>query len=141
MKSNKILAIAMALLAGAGGAAAQGIYRCGSSYSQQPCAGSTTVAPAQEAPSAAQQAQSQANTRRDAKLAHEMEKERLKDEAKPVSAYIPAAKTEPPADKAQSQVKSQGKGKDTGKAGKGKKPEHFTAVVPGSNVKKKKKES
>ena len=62
-----------------------------------------------------------------------MEKARIKEEAKPVSAYIPASSTQPasapkPADKAARKKASH--------KGAGRKPEHFTAVVPGSGGRK-----
>jgi hypothetical protein len=100
-------------------AAAQNIYRCGDSYSQQPCPGGTMVE-AEDERSAVQRSQSSLAAQRDAKIADAMEKARLKEEAKPVSAaYIPA--------KAQAPEKA---GKPAA-ARQAKKPAHFTAVAPG----------
>jgi len=67
--------------------------------------------------------QAHANAARDMKLANEMEKARLKEEAKPVAAYIPK-------EEKQEIIKEH-------------KPEVFTAGVPGSKKKKaaKKKKS
>lgn len=75
-------------------AAAQNVYRCGDSYSQQPCLGGVMV-PAEDARSAQQKAEAAAAARRDAKAAEALEKERLKQEAQPVPAYSPTPKTEP----------------------------------------------
>ncbi|NPC57656.1 hypothetical protein [Caenimonas soli] len=91
-------------------AAAQNIYRCGDSYSQQPCPGGTVVE-AQDERSAAQRSQTTLAAQRDAKTADAMEKARLKEEAKPVQAYIPPAK-------------------DEAAAGKLKKLAHFKAAAP-----------
>ena len=68
-------------------------------------------------PSASEVKQARANAARDAKLADAMEKARLKEEAKPVSAYIPKEQKQ--------EIKEH-------------KPEVFTAGVPGSKRKKKK---
>jgi hypothetical protein len=117
--------LTIALLCAAAGwtapAAAQGtqsIYRCGDSYSQQPCAGGKLVA-ASDSRSAAQKSQTDHATKRDAKAAEEMEKTRLKEEAKPAPVGLPPAKPETPKDAPKPKAK-----------GKTKKPEHFTAVAP-----------
>jgi hypothetical protein len=67
---------------------------------------------------------------RDAKAADAMEKARLKEEAKPVFAYIPAKKVDE-------------ERADTGKPlmDKPKKPPYFTAAVPGAKDKKEKKKA
>ena len=72
-------------------------------------------------PTAQEIRQSRANTARDAKLADAMEKARLKEEAKPVAAYIPKD-TKPREEK----------------TAKLREPEVFTAAVPGSKPAKKK---
>jgi len=74
-------------------AAAQNIYRCGDTYSQQPCPGGTVVE-AQDERSAGQRSQTSLAAQRDAKMADAMEKARLKEEARPAQAYIPPAKEE-----------------------------------------------
>jgi hypothetical protein len=84
-------AIALSLSALAGVAGAQGIYRCGDSYSQKPCAGGRLVE-TEDARSAAQRSQTAQAALRDAKAADAMEQARLKEEAKPAQVYIPAAK-------------------------------------------------
>lgn len=115
-------------------AAAQNVYRCGdNSYSQQPCAGGKPVA-VEDARTPGQRAQTSEAVRRDAKAANDLEKARLKDEAKPVAASIPLPKAEelPPA------------GDRTESAVKPKKPAYFTAVSPkkpGDKAPKKKKKA
>ena len=111
------------LLAGALGwaipGAAQTVYRCGESYSQQPCPGGKPVQ-ADDPRSESQRAQTREAVRRDAKVADEMQKARLKEEAKPAQAVIPAPKAEtldPPQEPAAS-------------PGVAKKPAYFTAVSP-----------
>jgi hypothetical protein len=85
----------IALLASACGAAgAQTIYRCGNTYSEQPCPAGTTVEAARPA-DPAEVAASRKETERQMKVAGEMEKARLKEEDKPVAAYIPKEKAEP----------------------------------------------
>ncbi|MGZ5180458.1 MAG: hypothetical protein ACXWC2_08265 [Ramlibacter sp.] len=77
---------------------AQPIYRCGDSYSQQPCPGATQVATT-PAPSAADRAQAAAATSRDARLAQEMERERTRREAQAAaSAYVPPTDAPPAPD-------------------------------------------
>ncbi len=102
-------------------AQAQNVYRCGESYSTQPCPGAKVV-PTDDARSAAQRAQADAATRRDARSAQVLEKERLRLEGKPAPATIiapvPASEPAPPlADKTISKARP-------------KKPELFTAVSP-----------
>lgn len=83
-----------ALACGAACASAQtAVYRCGSTYSEKPCADGTTVQ-GLSAPDAADVAASRRETQRQAKAADAMEQARLKQEAQPVSAYIPKEKTE-----------------------------------------------
>ena len=128
------LALATVLIAitvHSGRATAQNVYKCGSSYSQQPCAGGTAVE-ASDARAGTQKRQTEDAARRDARAADAMEKERLKAQAQPVPAYIPAAKgdsaTAPPPQA----------------AGKLKKPEVFPATAPakpGDKAPKKKKDA
>ncbi|MFC5495983.1 hypothetical protein ACFPOE_00425 [Caenimonas terrae] len=101
-------------------AQAQNVYRCGESYSNSPCAGATVV-PTDDPRSAAQKAQTDAATKRDARLAQVLENERLKAEGKPASAVIfeqPQAHAPRPVDKPLAKPKGKGK------------PEFFTAVAP-----------
>jgi hypothetical protein len=86
----------IALLACGAGMAANAqttIYRCGSTYSEQPCANGTPVQ-ALRAPDAAAVAASRKESERQAKAADEMQKARLEAEAKPVPVYIPKEKVE-----------------------------------------------
>jgi hypothetical protein len=59
----------------------QTVYRCGSEYSQKPCADARTLTP-EAAPSAAEAKQASEQAKRNAKLANEMEKQRLAEEKK-----------------------------------------------------------
>jgi hypothetical protein len=102
-------------------AQAQSIYRCGESYSNTPCAGATVIA-IDDARSAAQRSQSEAATRRDARLAEALEKDRLQLESRAAPAVIlataPIGKPAlPAADKPAAK-------------GKPKKLEQFSAVSP-----------
>ena len=105
-------------------ATAQNIYKCADGYSQQPCVNGSALQAGDDR-SAAQKAQADAATRRDARTADAMEKDRLKQEAKAAPAFIaPAKAAEPPARDA-----------------KPKKPEVFKASVPaqpGDKAQKKK---
>jgi hypothetical protein len=112
-------------------AAAQTIYRCGNSYSQQPCPGGTAVQ-ADDKRSASQSSQTSLAAERDAKAADAMEKARLKEEAKPAQVAMPPARAEvPPPEERKVQAKA-------------KKPTYFTATQPrkpGDTQAKKKKKS
>jgi hypothetical protein len=117
---------ALLLAAAAGAAHAQTVYRCGNTYSQQPCAGARTVA-VEDARTPQQAAQSTASTRRDADLADAMEKQRLEEEKRAPAARVMGAG-----------VANAGKaGESSAKASKQKRkpaphqPEMFTAVAPG----------
>lgn len=130
MTRNMPAALLCAALAGwVSAAGAQPIYRCGDSYSQQPCPGGKVV-DADDARSAGQKAQTDQAVRRDAKAAEALEKARLKDEAQPAQLVMPTPKAQEPARPAA--------------APKLKKPEQFTAIAPkkpGETDKKKKKKA
>jgi hypothetical protein len=121
------LSIAILCLAASGciGAAAQTIYRCGDSYSQQPCVGGSQVQAA-DPRSAGQRSQAGAGARGDAKTVDAMEKARLKEEAKPAQAYIPPGK--PTAAVEEDSRAAQ--------AEKARKPAVFTATSPGKTAPK-----
>jgi hypothetical protein len=90
-----ILSTAVACLAAAGliqTAAAQTIYRCGNSYGTQPCPGGTVVE-SPDRPGPGQAAQTSAAVKRDARAADTMEKARIRQEATPAQAYIPAPRS------------------------------------------------
>ena len=113
-------------------AQSQPVYRCGNSYSQQPCAAAATIE-VDDSRSAAQQNQTSAAAQRDMKAAKAMEESRLKEEAKASPGYVPPSKEEPPAADAP---------KPETVSGKAAKSRYFTAVAPrkpGEPVKKKKK--
>ena len=79
--------IAILVLAACAAAGAQPVYRCGSSYGQQPCPGGSEVAVA--APrSAAEVAQARAVAQADMKRADAMEKARLAQERNAPKAVI-----------------------------------------------------
>lgn len=112
------LLLAMALGWSAPGSA-ETVYRCGESYSQRPCPGGKQVQ-TDDPRSASQRAQTLEAVQRDAKAAEAMEKSRLKEEAKPAQALMPAPKTEtagPPDGPAVTPAIA-------------KKPAYFTAVSP-----------
>lgn len=131
MMKNITAALLCAALAGASlPAAAQTIYRCGDSYSQQPCPGGK-VLEVDDSRSASQKSQTDQAVRRDAKAADAMEKARLNDEAKPAQVLLPPAKPQEPAYRPLVTPTL-------------KKPDQFTAIAPkkpGEADKKKKKKA
>ncbi|MBI2772708.1 MAG: hypothetical protein HYX47_24035 [Burkholderiales bacterium] len=118
-KTPLVTIIFIALSAALAPAAAQNTYRCGDTYSQQPCVGGKVVA-VEDARTGAQKTQSEAAARRDAKSADALGKERLTQEgtaaksgpAQPVVASAPQQAASKPV-----MVKP-------------KKPPYFTAVAP-----------
>jgi hypothetical protein len=126
MNTYITVALACTALTWVAPATAQGaknIYRCGNTYSQQPCADGKLVA-ASDSRSAAQKSQTDEAAKRDAKAAEAMEKARVKEEAKPVPVGMPADK---PASAPKDTNKPERKSK---KKSKSKKDDHFTAVAP-----------
>ena len=71
------------------------IYRCGDQYTQQPCADGRVVPPAAAAPTAAESRSAGAAVQRDARMADALEKERLRQEAKPAQLYVPPPRIQP----------------------------------------------
>ena len=69
------------------------VYRCGNSYSPQPCEGGTAINAADER-SAEQRKSHDSTIRRDVRTADAMEKERLKQEAAAARAAEHAARAE-----------------------------------------------
>ena len=111
------------LLAGALGwsspGAAETVYRCGDSYSQKPCPGGKAV-PVEDTRSEGQRVQTREAAQRDAKVADEMQKARLKEEARSAKTTMPALKAEalqPPE-------------RPAANPGVAKKPAYFTAISP-----------
>jgi len=130
MKKKLTAALLCAALGWVLPAAAQPIYRCGDSYSQQPCPGGKVVE-VDDSRSASQKAQTDQAVRRDAKAAETLEKARLKDEATPAQVLLPPAKPQDAPLKSVAMPTL-------------KKPDQFTAVAPkkpGEVDKKKKKKA
>lgn len=110
---------------------AQPVYRCGdNSYSNQPCPGGKEIQ-ADDPRTPAQRAQTSEAAKRDAKAADEMEKRRLKEEAKVARPAAPLAVAEPPLDAASADR--------TYSPFRAKKPQYFTAVSPRKDGDKPKK--
>jgi hypothetical protein len=124
--------ILLALAAGCAlPAIGQTVYRCGDSYSQQPCPGGKPVA-VEDARTAGQRAQTTEAVKRQAAAADQLEQERLRQEAKPPSLVLPPPKIEEP-------MNQRDRTESTAKA---KKPKYFSAVSPkkpGDAAPKKKK--
>lgn len=109
---------------------ASGAWRCGNTYTDQPCTGGKAVA-LDAAPSADQTREAERNTRRTQAAADRMERDRLRQEKaapsplihlpKPTQAASPAEPAHPAAKK---------------KKGR-KEPDFFTAAGPGASKKKK----
>ena len=72
------------------------IYRCGDSYSGQPCAGGREISAETPSPTSVERRDAATAAQRDARIANSLEKERLKQEARPASSYIPAPETREP---------------------------------------------
>lgn len=98
MKKRSMLAAAIAACAWLSPAAGQTVYRCGDSYSQQPCPDARAV-PAEDARTAAQRTESLRATQRDAQAAHKMEESRLKEEARAARAPADAVPSAVPEEK------------------------------------------
>jgi hypothetical protein len=113
-----VILTAACALGAAHSAAAQGVYRCGDSYSQKPCPGGALVQ-TDDARSESQRSQTREAAQRDGKVADAMEKARLKEEAKPAQAYVTPAMGEPAFEEKKPDV-----------AVKPKKPQYFTAAAP-----------
>ena len=134
VRNATVFAAAYAISTGVIG---QKVYRCGSSYSQIPCADGTALE-AQDPRTKAQKSQADAVIRSDALTAKSMEKERLQQEA---LAQQTGAKTKAtPADSkksptapeqvAQKSVPESSRleaGKQSGTKSKKKEPDYFTA--------------
>jgi hypothetical protein len=126
MRASIVIAV---LAAACGSAAAQQVYRCGSSYSQHACPGATPVAMTTDASAPSEAARAAAAAKTDAKRADAMERARLAQEAKAPKAIVMAGAPEASAAPAAKPAKLQ----------KGGKLEQFTAVSPRPPKEKKKK--
>jgi hypothetical protein len=89
------IAAPLALACGIAAAQAQTVYRCGNSYGSQPCAGAQAIATEAPVPTDAERKQAAAAAQRDARLADGLEKDRLREEARPAQLYVPPPKFEP----------------------------------------------
>ncbi|MGJ7483702.1 hypothetical protein ACSFA2_00485 [Variovorax sp. LT2P21] len=132
-RHQRIAIVCMALCTWIGTVQAQeasGAWRCGNTYTDQPCKGGKAVA-LDEAPSADQAREAERATRRTQAAADRMERDRLRQEKaapsplihlpKPTQAVSPAEPAHP-----------------TAKKKKGRKePDFFTAAGPGTSKKKK----
>ena len=97
MKARFAAVAALSMLLASPCAFAQKVYRCGSNYSQTPCPAGTAIE-VDDARSADQKKQTDAAAKRDARLADDMEKARLKQEAQAAPALVVGSKA-PPAEK------------------------------------------
>jgi hypothetical protein len=121
----KTTMLAALLVLAASGAGAQQVYRCGSTYSQQPCPGGATVQ-VEDPRTQAEVHRADAQTQRQAKAADAMEKARLQQEAKAAPANIlPQGGQVKKTQEAPSDRKADAKGQ-----AKAKKPDYFIAVSP-----------
>ena len=114
---------------------AQTVYRCGSTYSQDPCPGAVNVVAKADPRTPAEAAKAASWAERDMKQANAMEKARLAQEAKAPKAVILGPATAPQAAASKPAPV---------KLAKGRKPEQFVAMEPrkpGEGKKKKAKES
>jgi hypothetical protein len=93
MKKSLAAVLALAACTGAG---AQAIYRCGNTYTQEPCPGAAAVLQPTRAPTAGELAAARAQVDRDTRLARSMEEDRLRQEARGPRAYIPPEKAGEP---------------------------------------------
>ena len=89
--------VATCLVAASGSGVAQPVFRCGSSYSHQPCAGGSTVASPDSAPDKGDAARAAGAARIDAQRAAALEKARLDQEKKAPKAIVMAAPAKPAA--------------------------------------------
>jgi hypothetical protein len=88
--TTRIVAMAAAIGWGAT-ASAQGIWRCGDSYTQQPCPGGRPVE-AQDSRTSAERQQTLQAVERDTRMGESLEKSRVQAEAQPAPAYMPPPK-------------------------------------------------
>ena len=123
---------AFALVLAAASVQGQTVYRCGSEYSQKPCADAKTLTP-QAAPSADEAKRASEQARRNAKLADAMEKQRLAEEKRVAGPQMVVTGVKPAASAASAATTaSQPKKADkSSKASKAKKKDpDFKAVAP-----------
>jgi hypothetical protein len=115
---TKTLVLATLLAAAAPWAGAQQVWRCGNSYSQQPCPGATAVA-ADDKRTPSEAAAGQRTAQDDLKRAEALQKMRLEQERNAPKAVVIASSP---------QAAASAPGKPSAK--KGKRDDVFTAVSP-----------
>ena len=115
-----------ALAVAACSAGAQPVYRCGSSYSQQPCPDGKAVDTMPNGATSQDAARARAAALGDAKRADAMETARLEQEKNAPKAVVMGPKVPASAPAAKQAARKTG-GKEK------KKPEYFTATVPKKN--------
>ena len=98
MNHSAMIAAAAAACVWLSPAAGQTVYRCGDSYSQQPCPDAKSV-PAEDPRTATQRRESLQATQRDAQAGKRMEEARLKEEARAARAPAEAAPAAAPDEK------------------------------------------
>ena len=128
----KFAIILIAIGAGSTGAWGQKVYKCGSSYSQIPCADAVTIQ-TDDARSKADKSGAEKSAKRDMKVATDLEKSRLKEEKEVLGQAKSAQKAaDKDADKVAAAKAKAAKEEDEAKKAKAKKePAFFTAkTVP-----------
>ncbi|MGE4240912.1 hypothetical protein [Ramlibacter sp.] len=139
MRRTTFACLALVMTFGAGTAGAQTVWRCGNAYSQQPCADGTPLEAA-DARTREQAQQASDAAKRDAKVADTMAADRAKEDSRHSreggNPGLPQGRKEAlgPRLRGDDGVRI----KPTAKK-KAKKPEHFTATVPGTVKPKTKK--
>jgi hypothetical protein len=106
-------------------AAAQTVYRCGNSYSQQPCPGGSAI-DASDSRTPEQRRTQEATVRHERRVADRLEQERLKEEAAAARAAREADQAQRNAEKAARPTGS----KTKSAAGKDKLPAYRAPLVP-----------
>lgn len=113
-----------------GSSSAQTVYRCGHSYSHEPCPQARTVE-VQDARTEAQRAEALASGERQGLMANELAERRVREEATAATAAAGInghrSSAEPARDKPKSKKRKSSQGED------------YEAVVPGSGNKQKKR--
>lgn len=122
------------------GVRAQNVYKCGNSYSQQPCAGGSVIDTGDSRSSAQKQAADQA-TQRNAREAAALEKARLQKDKADLQAAAPAVKPAQARAAAASKPKDSRPAPKTAKKPRASAPDEFKAQVPGEPGAKDKKKT
>jgi hypothetical protein len=132
-KVTPVAVLFIAACASSTGASAQTTYRCGNSYSQQPCAGGVVLDPRDRRDSS-QKVQSDTATLRDARAAEARQAERLAQEQKDLLANTPRS---PATQLAATHTREVGGARQPRLHKNKRQAEYFTAQVPGEKKKQK----